>query len=505
MDPTAPSLLWAHELRRENVQLLSQMDKLNTILYSATNAITTLHKSVDVLTARVQQLEEQREVHRSEVDDRIHALAQDTRESSERGFGEVHARVGVLEQENGGLRGHVSQVSQKFGALETENGGLKGEIMGVFQKFGALEQENRKLREEVREFSQKLGALETDNERLRVEVKGFSQKFSALEAEDGKLVGDVGKVSEKFDVLETGNRKLKEEVDEMSKNFGTLETENGTLKWNLDIVLRTFERIEGENEELKKRICVLEKEASVQEKQVARLMKWMSMRTMGDDKDRDKRGPVPASVPGTRSKRTQADQSQDIHRIPDSIPTPPSRYSTRAGPAYRTLSETTWGSLTDLEGPCSDGKRAGNSPLRKEITKSDPEDHKTLESICQEGRTLNEYLQLTEALRARHPSIPEEMLVTAFIGGFDDEDLRKRIFNLTRHSGLSWESVVSFVQGAIIDSAVLGKVTGEKRGDKSMDVSAKREAASRPVNKREEKRRTIPIVPVDEEDELFVT
>ncbi|KAL4782063.1 hypothetical protein BJX76DRAFT_304558 [Aspergillus varians] len=397
MDPVAPSLLWAYELRRENVQLVDKMEKINSILTSATNAINVLHESIEILTTRVHELEEQREHRKQEVDSKIQEL-EEQREHDKRKF---DSRIQELENDR-------RESNERTARLE--------------------------------EALARVGAFGAENEVSR---------------------GPLGEVSEKV---------------------GTLATENGTLKGNLDNALHMFGKVEKENEELKERICALENEASVQEKQVARVVKWMSMKTMGEDKEK-------------------RDQDQDTH-IPDSIPTPRSHLSAPVA-SHRSLSETTWGSLTDLDAPCVGSKRVSStdSPLRKENAKS--ADQKMLDSISQEHRTLTEYLSLTDALRTHRPSIPEEVLVMAFTRGLNDMDLRNHIVELTRHAGLTWESVVSHVQDVI-----QGQAVGEQGDGKPTDTSGKRHAAGGSVGKRKEHRntrRTIPIVPADEEDELFVT
>ena len=184
--------------------------------------------------------------------------------------------------------------------------------------------------------------------------------------------------------------------------------------------------------------------------------------------------------------------------MPDSIPTPASRQSTRLS-SQRMLSETTWGSLSDLDRPCTNvsTKSSGHDSQQKDLKKS--KEQKILGSIRQKLRTLEEYISLTDALRARHASIPEESFVMAFMAGLDDDDLRMQIVDVTRHAGLSWDSVVSSVQS---------KGQGSKKPTDSNNehVPGRQNVATRSTGKRKEnRRRTIPIVPADEEDELFVT
>lgn len=184
--------------------------------------------------------------------------------------------------------------------------------------------------------------------------------------------------------------------------------------------------------------------------------------------------------------------------MPDSIPTPASRQSARLS-SQRMLSDTTWGSLTDLDRPCTSAsyKNSGHGSQQKVVEKN--KDQKILESIRQERRTLGEYISLTDALRARHTSIPEETFVMAFMAGLDDDDLRMKVIDVTRQAGLSWDSVMSSVQSK-------GQGTRERADSNNKHAPGRRNGAVRLAGKRKEnRRRTIPIVPADEEDELFVT
>lgn len=241
------SLLWAHELRRENVQLVSQMDKLNSILTSATNTISTLHESVELLTARIQHLEEQHKQQQQEFEHKIIELENDR-----------------METQNWTVR--LEQACKDFGDLAMDSQSLRDMFSGACAKVDAVEADNATLREEVKLVSKNVNTIESGNKTLTRELGEASSELHGLVAENEAL--------------------LKREIQGVSDKFDTLETENGALKWNLDNVIQTFGRIECENEEVKERVCVVEKGAAVQEKQVARVVKWMSMRTMGEDKEK---------------------------------------------------------------------------------------------------------------------------------------------------------------------------------------------------------------------------
>lgn len=187
MDTTAPSLLWATQLRHENIHLSNTMSEYKAILTSATNTIEALGQTVNILTARIQALEEHRVVDREETHTRIDLEVQGR--EHERGEGEVSERVGLLEE-----------------------GSLK----------------------------------------VREEVKGLGNGFEEVK-------GRIGGVVEKVEGLKT-------------------------LRADFTGALDLIPRLGEQNREMKERICVLERECSVQGKQVGRALNWMSMRTMGEER-----------------------------------------------------------------------------------------------------------------------------------------------------------------------------------------------------------------------------
>lgn len=191
-------------------------------------------------------------------------------------------------------------------------------------------------------------------------------------------------------------------------------------------------------------------------------------------------------------------------RIPDSIPTPTSRHSTLDRTAHRNLSETTWGSLTDLD--------TAWTPERARDTASSPQrdsgEQKTQEEIRQAGRSLKGYFQFADSIRRRScPQIPEEALIRAFINGLEDEDMKKRMRETTSHTKLSWKSMASHVEQVILEHEQGQEIEKQAHG-REAQIPMKRDAAGLgrgPLgNRRENKlRRSIPIVPPDEEDDMF--
>lgn len=95
-DPTAPSLLWAHEIRRENIHLADQLDNTKASIASAVTTTNALKQSVTELQKLVQQLRGEN----VRLDDRL-------RESESRASEKIESlvlRVERLQDENAVLR-----------------------------------------------------------------------------------------------------------------------------------------------------------------------------------------------------------------------------------------------------------------------------------------------------------------------------------------------------------------------------------------------------------------
>lgn len=121
-DPTAPSLLWAHQIRRENIHLVNQLDSTRADLAGAISTITDLK----------QQLNELRE----------HALTGDTNTSHDtcdRKLKDIVERVET----------RLEGISSRTDAVERENGRLKERLDAV--ERGCSEQTGLdELRESIR-------------------------------------------------------------------------------------------------------------------------------------------------------------------------------------------------------------------------------------------------------------------------------------------------------------------------------------------------------------------
>ncbi|KAL4775128.1 hypothetical protein BDW60DRAFT_137245 [Aspergillus nidulans var. acristatus] len=448
MDQTAPSsILWATQLRQENIHLVNKMDQINGILTSAMGTIETLNSIIDMQGERIERLEKQRGLDKEQLTGTV-------RESN-------------AKSQN--LEGHSCKDNE----------------------------------ERFKEVSERTRTLDQANFELTTKVNVASDKLVALQTENATLRDEVAEARQKLRILETDNAALKEQIGRVVERFGVFETESRPLKQDLVSVLQTFETTQSGNAELKQRVCVLEKELSVQEKRVTKVLNWMSLKTMG--RDTDKRATSARPRPTPTQTDTDQDGGQEM-RIPDSIPTPTSRHSTLDRTAHRNLSETTWGSLTDLDTTWTP-ERARN-PVSS--PQKDADEQKTHARIRQAGRSLKGYFQFTDSIRRRScPQIPEEALIRAFINGLEDEDTKKRVREIASHTKLSWKSIASHVEQVILEHEQ-GQENEKQAHGKVAQIPMKRDAAGLGrgslENRRENKlRRSIPIVPPDEEDDMFAS
>lgn len=208
------------------------MDQMNGILTSAMGTIETLNSIIDMQGERIERLEKQRALDKEQLT----GIVQESNAKSQNLEG--HSCKDNVER--------FEEVSERTRILDEANLELTTKVNMASDKLVALQNENATLRDEVAEARQKLRKLETDNATLK---------------------GQIGRVVEKF---------------------GVLETESKPLKQDLVNVLQTFETTQSGNAELKQRVRVLEKELSVQEKRVTKVLNWMSLKTMV--RDTDKRG-----------------------------------------------------------------------------------------------------------------------------------------------------------------------------------------------------------------------
>lgn len=136
--PTAPSLLWAHEFRRENIHLLNQLDTTRSNLASTTTALEALKQTVSALETVVQGLRARDENENNQVD---HASE------------ELKKRVTKLKE---GVNARFTAVEDVIDSVKGENCNLRNTLDEVRGRWEGVEGHCEKIREGMRE---ELGAF----------------------------------------------------------------------------------------------------------------------------------------------------------------------------------------------------------------------------------------------------------------------------------------------------------------------------------------------------------
>lgn len=138
-NPTTPaSLLWAHEIRRENIHLLNQLDSTRSTLSTTIQTTETLKQSISDLSQVVQELKTENRLLRDELKDvqakltgldaRVDATATTTADTGTR-LEALEKRVGVFEGENVRVRERIDGFEGDLAVLGTSRDGILGGIM----------------------------------------------------------------------------------------------------------------------------------------------------------------------------------------------------------------------------------------------------------------------------------------------------------------------------------------------------------------------------------------
>ncbi|PWY92725.1 hypothetical protein BO70DRAFT_425395 [Aspergillus heteromorphus CBS 117.55] len=168
------------------------------------------------------------------------------------------------------------------------------------------------------------------------------------------------------------------------------------------------------------------------------------------------------------------------------------------------VSDTTWGSggpeeLAMVGDACVDGVAAAAAAA---AAAGDEADLYTL--MRQNGRPLGEYLSAAEQIRARFLlRMPEGEVIRAFVRGFDDLGVQVQVErDMSLGGGSSWDEVRGVVE------QVIRRITGgdDGEGEKTANERLAHGVDQTTVNVRKPRRprRSIPIVPADEEDSEFM-
>jgi chaperonin cofactor prefoldin len=115
-DPTAPSLLWAHQIRRENIHLVNQLDSTSADLAGAISSINELKQQLSELREQTQKADT--DTSGDTCDRRLKDITQ----RLETRFEGISGRIEAVERENGRLKERLDGVERGC----SEHTGLDG-------------------------------------------------------------------------------------------------------------------------------------------------------------------------------------------------------------------------------------------------------------------------------------------------------------------------------------------------------------------------------------------
>ncbi|PWY70347.1 hypothetical protein BO94DRAFT_550656 [Aspergillus sclerotioniger CBS 115572] len=286
---------------------------------------------------------------------------------------------------------------------------------------------------------------------------------------------------------------LKQKIDELTQR---LHDENNVIHNSLQQLEARFdtmlgsmreriECLESENRRLRTRLDITEQECSKQAREQYRMEEDIRTRIL--DEVRTSLERIPGVLKMHVPRAGQTSPGSDV-LVPDSMPMDSAPV---ANPdVLRTLSDTTWGSYTQVEASLA-------SVVNKGYTEELSLDLDTV--MKQGGRSLAEYLSAAEGMTPRlHLQNAEEEILGAFVRGLDDLDVQILIEKEMSRVGWTWSAMRAILQAAIRVREAPIKV------DKTADRGVKQNNVDHVKSKQRKTRRFIPIVPADEEDDLFV-
>lgn len=124
---TGPSLLWAHEIRRENIHLLNRLDTTNASLAASITETGKLSATVSELQHTVGRLQAQVNAHADEKVSKV--------EFGDQVNGIIEERVRGLTERVEGLEKEKQVLENGLGRLTRMDESLKGVLAGVTGLF----------------------------------------------------------------------------------------------------------------------------------------------------------------------------------------------------------------------------------------------------------------------------------------------------------------------------------------------------------------------------------
>ncbi|KAF7594499.1 hypothetical protein BBP40_009132 [Aspergillus hancockii] len=137
-DPTPTSLLWAHEIRRENIHLVDQ-------IHTAKSDLSTTIATVNVLKQDLGEFSQQLKQADTEIIQRL----KDIESRVEGTLATLLGRIEVLEVENGKMKNVLENVGVRTNELSQVVVSMKTDVMGEVRGMLAKERDTLRFREKA--------------------------------------------------------------------------------------------------------------------------------------------------------------------------------------------------------------------------------------------------------------------------------------------------------------------------------------------------------------------
>ncbi|PYH69017.1 uncharacterized protein BO88DRAFT_57179 [Aspergillus vadensis CBS 113365] len=309
---------------------------------------------------------------------------------------------------------------------------------------------------------------------LRRENVQLVNQLNSLRADLAVARETIANLNHKHESLELqtreGNAKLENILKDLETRFDT----------NLRTGIERVEELENENRRLWGMVDGLERSAREQE----RMEEGIRVRVLDEVRDML----MERGGSGARGDVVKACSAGSDVLVPDSMPMGSVPGVGGRSGLSSTLSDTTWGTP---------------SLVGEEKTE---ESGTGLEGVLKQGgRSLGDYLVAAEGMRCGlQPQRDEGEVVRAVVRGLDDSGIRALIEEEMNNAGWSWSALRAVMLKVIQDREP--PVQEPVKESETPNGNDKLESTSAPQvqRKRPRTRRSIPIVPADEEDERIV-
>ena len=173
--PPPTTLLWAHEIRRENIHLVNELDTTKATLATTTTTLNTLQQTVSSLEATVQTLTAPTANANANTSTGAGSRTGATETSEINASDELEAKIRELE---GGINARIGDVVRRVEGVEREN--------TRSEKRKDWNWDSSKVREEVGRFVQERWARMMDEDVRGVVRDVVRGEMEGLQAQRGQ-------------------------------------------------------------------------------------------------------------------------------------------------------------------------------------------------------------------------------------------------------------------------------------------------------------------------------